>query len=594
MISKTLRALVAVLLTLCAAIGASAQVYIVGPFNNWKPDAPVELTQRPDGIYAGSVTFTDQGQFKMSTVKGKWEEFDTETLVISGDVTANTWLPLKRLATSPNVKAPSASTYTVMVDLEAMKIMFSDGGTPVTAWSQTLPLLHIDTENGASIVDKETYLTATYYLESMGVEGVKDIGSAEAPLTTQIKGRGNYSWVGFDKKPYRLKLTDKQALLGMPSSKHWALLAHADDSQGLHRNLAGSTAPELLGMPWTPRSQPVEVVLNGKYTGLYFLTETIRVAKDRVNITEQADEATTDVDGGWLVEIDNYDTDPNVTVNEDGNPNMPVWFTYKSPEVLSTQQNDYLVGQMQAIDNAIYASDKSNPAPLEALVDFDVLARYYICQEILDDCESFHGSCYLNRNRGAECKWLFGPVWDFGNALGRGDSQKFIWQNPPFHQVWIGEIYKYPKFVATVKQVWSDFLDAHGEENLLSAMTAFGNRIAAAAACDARRWPEYGNADETVRTAAARRIVEQKIAWLKTQWGEGAGVADIAADRAADVTVAVSGRDILLTAAADTVVTIANIAGQSHTVTLPAGQTVTVTAPAPGFYIAAGHKVLVK
>lgn len=591
--NRKLTALLTAVMTVFAALTSSAQVYIVGLFNGWDAAHPVELTAGADGVYSATVTFTEDKLFKLSTLKGNWTEFDKETLAISGTVTANTWLPLTKVAKSPNQTAPSASTYTVMVDLEAMTIKFYDGGTPVTAWSQTLPLLHIDTENGAPVVDKETYLNATYYLESMGMEGVEDIGSAAEPLTTQIKGRGNYSWVGFDKKPYRLKLTNKQPLLGMKPSKHWALLAHADDNQGFQRNFAGFTASELLGMPWTPGSRPVEVVLNGDYIGLYFLTETIRVDKTRVNITEQADEATTDVDGGWLVEIDNYDSDPHVTVNENGDAAQPIWFTYKSPEVLSSQQNSYLLDQMQKIDNAVYATDKDNAAPLEALVDFDILARYYICQEIMDDGESFHGSCYLNRNRGAECKWLFGPVWDFGNALSRGDSRMFIWQNPPFHQVWIGEIYKYPAFQNAVKKVWSDFLDGHGESSLLNAMTTFGNRISAAAACDARRWPKYGNADEAVRTAAARRIVEQKIAWLKTQWGESASVEDIAA-ATAPCAVTVSGRDILITSPADTVVTVCNISGHARQVAVSAGSTVTVTVPAPGFYIAAGHKLIIK
>lgn len=144
----------------------------------------------------------------------------------------------------------------------------------------------------------------------------------------------------------------------MPKSKHFVLLAHADDSDGFMRNESGFTLSRMLGMPWTPESQPVELVLNGDYRGLYFLTQNIRVDKDRVNITEQEDLATTDVDGGWLVEIDNYDSDPHVTVFENGNTESPIWFTYKSPEELSPEQEEYLQGQMQAIDNAVYSTDK--------------------------------------------------------------------------------------------------------------------------------------------------------------------------------------------------------------------------------------------
>ena len=161
--------------------------------------------------------------------------------------------------------------------------------------SGTLPVMYITTENNKPITSKEDYLNATYYLDAKGVAGYENIGSATAPLNMEIKGRGNYSWTGFDKKPYRIKLADKQALMGMKKSKHFALLAHADDSndrKGYLRNAVGFELSKLIGMTYTPDSKPLEVVLNGDYIGLYFLTETIRVGTDRVNIVEQEDEET--------------------------------------------------------------------------------------------------------------------------------------------------------------------------------------------------------------------------------------------------------------------------------------------------------------
>ena len=68
-------------------------------------------------------------------------------------------------------------------------------------YSGTLPVLHIQTENNAPIVSKDNYINATYYLDAMGQEGILSVGSAAAPLTMEIKGRGNYTWKGFDKKP---------------------------------------------------------------------------------------------------------------------------------------------------------------------------------------------------------------------------------------------------------------------------------------------------------------------------------------------------------------------------------------------------------
>lgn len=382
--------------------------------------------------------------------------------------------------------------------------------------SGTLPVMYINTEGGAPITSKEDYITATYYLDPNGVEGVKAFGSAEEPLPLQIRGRGNYTWVGFDKKPYRLKLDSKAALMGMPKSKHFGLLASADDNIGFLRNLVGYELSRRLGLAWTPGAAPVEVKLNGDYIGLYFLTELIRVDADRVNIVEQPDNITDPeaITGGWLVEIDNYDTDPHVAITE-GN-GAPIIFTYKTPEVLSAEQENFLRNQMTTIDKAIYTSDKTS-TEWEQFVDIDELARYYIVQEILDDCESFHGSCYLYRDLGQNKKWMFGPVWDFGNAYHRGTSQ-FIWQEPAFNQTWIGEIYKFPRFQERVKEIWADFINT-SYTPMTAYITNTAKTISQAAKNDAERWPQYGNADEMAAAAHFSSMFKSKVNWLGQQWG---------------------------------------------------------------------------
>ena len=85
--------------------------------------------------------------------------------------------------------------------------------------SGTLPVIYINTSGGEAVTSTEEYLTATLYVDANGVEGFEDLGSADAPLDLQIKGRGNYTWKSFDKKPYRLKLAAKAPLLGMKKNK---------------------------------------------------------------------------------------------------------------------------------------------------------------------------------------------------------------------------------------------------------------------------------------------------------------------------------------------------------------------------------------
>lgn len=390
-----------------------------------------------------------------------------------------------------------------------------------TTYSGTLPVLFINTDGGVAITSKEVYVSGTYYLDNLSLPGYESVGTASSPLPLEIRGRGNYTWRDFDKKPYKLKLGAKQSLLGMNPSKHFALLAHADDELAFLRNTVGFELSRMLGLEWTPAQQPVEVVLNGEYIGLYLLTENIRVAKTRVNIEEQTDNATdpNEITGGWLIEIDNYDSDPHIAITEGNGCNIN--FTYKSPETLSDAQSDYLTNQVVAMDAAIYNADKAS-TEWEQLIDIDVLARFYIVQEIMDNAESFHGSCYLHKQHGDNEKWKFGPVWDFGNAYRRAydsGNNLFVYEKPPFGQTWIGEIAKYPRFQAKVHEIWLQF-KAGSYASLNTFIDDFCNQIAAAAQANYKRWPQYGNSNIEQQKTIFTNTMAQRTIWLAEQWGD--------------------------------------------------------------------------
>ena len=378
--------------------------------------------------------------------------------------------------------------------------------------SGTLPVLYIQTENNAPITSKEDYINATYYLDNKGLSDYQSIGSKAQPLNMEIRGRGNYTWRDFDKKPYRIKLADKQPLLGMTKSKHFALLAHADDSKGFMRNTIGFQLSKLIGITWTPTAKPLEVVLNGDYIGLYFLTETIRVDKDRVNIVEQEDEATDPmaITGGWLVEIDNYREDPQIIITEGDYYNTETAFTYKTPEVLSSAQEQFLREEMERINTLVYGDKNSDE--LWKYLDMEALARFYIVQELTDNYESFHGSCYLYREMGEGEKWYFGPVWDFGSAFNRDKSQ-YIFEGDVWHNHWIPEICKFPAFNTCLKTLWTNFYNGDFNQ-IYDYIVQQKDLIASAVQADYQRWPDYGNNDFSNRVTKVTNRLRSYAQWL--------------------------------------------------------------------------------
>ena len=384
----------------------------------------------------------------------------------------------------------------------------------------TLPVVYMNTTSGQAITDKENYVPGTVYIDPLNT-GYAALGTSAAPITGQFKGRGNWTWTGFDKKPYRIKFDAKQKVLGMPSNKHWCLMAGADDCMGFLKNPVGYMLSRAMGLRWTPGMVPVELVLNGEYKGLYFLTEQIRVGSNRVAVTEQEDNAVDSVSGGWLVEIDNYYEDGNVTLRESNN--QEVWFTMKSPEILSQQQRTYIEAQLNGLNNAIWGN---NEADVWSRLDLNEAVKYYLIQEIMEDCESYHGSCYLYKERdrnGANEKWFFGPVWDFGNAYNRGWNT-WIYDHPSFPQYWIGQLATWPAFQAKLQEVWWVF--HHNHKDLVRAeIQALAGLITTAAQRDAQVWNgsmNYcNNSDMTGKLNYFLEKYDWRVGWLYEQWGEG-------------------------------------------------------------------------
>ena len=397
-------------------------------------------------------------------------------------------------------------------------------GMPVWAASptRTLPVVYVNTQNRQGINDTETQVVCSVYIDSVLAE-YPSLGSKNAPLPATIKGRGNWTWTGFDKKPYKIKFDSKTKVLDMPNNRHWCLLAAADDWLGFLKLPAGLRISKAMDLRWTPRMRPVEFVLNGTYMGLYFLTEHVRIAGHRVDIKEQADNEThpDSITGGWLVEIDNYPSEGNITFNEGNGQHVMV--SLREPEALSSAQRQYIENQLYALNNALYGDYVSD---LKNLLDLTEAAKYYLVQEIMEDCESYHGSCFLYKDRdslGVADPWKFGPVWDFGNAYDR-HQETWIYENPTWPQYWIGQLAQWPAFQQAVKEQWWIYYHTQ-KDSVRAEMRAFADKIERAAKNDAEVWRNTQNYCDNSNFADVRdryfRRYDWRIDWLYSQWGEG-------------------------------------------------------------------------
>ena len=335
--------------------------------------------------------------------------------------------------------------------------------------SGTLPVLVIETKNSQPIESKSTYVKGTYYLDPRGAEGIEAIGTAENPLPLQIKGRGNFTWYSFSKKPCRLR-----------------------------RVFEGS---RMAGLSWTPADQPCEVMLNGDYIGLYFLTETIRFDKKRINLSNP-DDAVED----WL------EANPGKTAASRPREEAVLRVTHKTPEDYVTDAHrQWLIKEFDEIDRLIYAPDNANGGWLEK-IDLTDAARFFVVNQILNNYESYSGSCYLTKDKGEGQKWHFGPVWDFGSAFqATRDQTKWIWESN-YIQHWVGNMWNCQAFRDEVKRIFMA-MEAEGFDRIFDYQNAYAARIAKAAERDALRWQSegYGNPDMATPLAEVQKQLSDGI-----------------------------------------------------------------------------------
>lgn len=283
-----------------------------------------------------------------------------------------------------------------------------------------LPILYLTTSTGADVTSKDVYIKGNIVVDANNgyQQDVTNI-----PL--QVRGRGNSTWTLFPKKPYKLKFNSKAAMLGMPAAKNWALLANYNDKT-LMRNKIALDLGKRVGADFTPDSRFVEVVLNGEYWGNYLLTSVVEVNDNRVKITElkTTDTSPTAITGGYVVELD-YKLD--ATYNwRSTTKNLP--FTIKEPEELTTDQFAYIKNYMQTTEDALYASNWTDPVNGYAkYIDADSFMRWYVVNETMKNQDSWDfSSIFYYKDRGG--KLGMGPIWDFD--ISSGNCYLDISKNP--------------------------------------------------------------------------------------------------------------------------------------------------------------------
>ena len=344
--------------------------------------------------------------------------------------------------------------------VRSAEIRFKSEDAPAGTVHTGLPVVYVDTEGARPVDSKEDYVPA-----SVRVRGDGGYASQDA-VACGIRGRGNTTWY-WPKKPYLLKLEERDSMLGMKKHKRWVLLANFMD-RTLMRNLVSMKVASLTSLAWSPSCVPVELVLNGKHQGSYLLIEQVRVDKNRVDITEMTpqDNAGDAVTGGYLLELDfHYDNevqwiDPHGgTAQWGGNSGIPFAVKYPDPEDLTAAQENYIRKYVSDAATALYGNDFKDPEKgYAAWIDVDSFVDYWIVFEVMGNHELGNpGSVFMHKDRGG--KLVAGPCWDFDwGVLSYRTSPHAEYGLVNGEAIWYARLFQDPAFRERVKARFRELL----------------------------------------------------------------------------------------------------------------------------------------
>jgi hypothetical protein len=352
--------------------------------------------------------------------------------------------------------------------------------------TKKFPQMYIDIPKDTEIKRDEWLNGAAYTL----VDGERQLqnGMMYEGLC-DIKGRGNTTW-NVGKQPYNIRLQEggKKPLLGMPAQRHWVLLANAMDFSWLRNAVAFEISKIFNNIIWTPKSEYVELYLNGNYAGIYQLTEQIRIDENRVNIPKISNE---NPDGGYLIELVNslkdepwfklyhnrtgkYVSDKEV----EANPRIDVMnANVKDPDQNLENVWNIITSGVWAAEEAIYGDNfKNESSGYCKYFDLPSAIDLYWVNEFTKNPDANHGSIFFYYNPEAK-KYFFGPVWDFDLTMGNYNTQNV---NTPSnfysienHLYWIPRMLEDPFLKNLAKERWKeknselqsilDFIDRESE-----------------------------------------------------------------------------------------------------------------------------------
>lgn len=343
-----------------------------------------------------------------------------------------------------------------------------------------IPRFVIETEEQKDITDRETEIPAKLQIWGKSAPDCD-------PIELTIRGRGNTSWTDMPKKSYKIEFTQKQKILGMPQNTDWALISNYAD-KSLMRNYLMYNLSRKFNAFYAPRCEFVELYINGDYLGVYLLTETIKLGKNRINYPNAKD--------AYIVEFDSkYRSNEqyffsNVLIKKDNGHA----FRVHDPKNATEESLNLIKQHVEDFEHKLSEISEQGDNDLEQWIDIPEAIRHFWVQEVSKNIFSNLGtSVYFTWLPGETIK--MGPVWDFDLAFGVHSNSTRI--NPEGWHIntgyWYGMLFKDPQYASMSYEFWRQNKDLI--LNSMNSIDSLTKALESAANNNFKKWDILSDPD---------------------------------------------------------------------------------------------------
>ena len=336
----------------------------------------------------------------------------------------------------------------------------------------------------------------------------------------RIKIRGNSTGNNAGQKPYKIKLSKKADLLGRPGGgyeeKDWNLLIMYTYNPGLawnesnFLNVVGFTVSRAAGMEWTPGYSFVNVVMNDRYMGFYYLTDAVERGDRRVDIQRT----------GYLVENDAYWWNEEVSFKTSHqHPAMGWTFKYPDADDVTEAAAAPIRHHLEQFEEALYSGND-----IAQFIDFASWAKWILVHDVLASVDDAGTNMYVYKDNFAadepfSSRLKMGPLWDFDSAFRDPLRAATDWStlHTSFY-FYFPQLFARPDFCAAYRSEWQG-LRSHLQTDVEEAFS----RLAEEQGEAVRRSMEL---HRTLYPGECKKSLETQVAELAALVGERVAVID--------------------------------------------------------------------